>query len=97
MPSAKIHNGDLFPILRHHTGGLTGEAGSLVRQIGEFRVQKEESSAVAFEVSVEVFSCPSKCLLRENFPVEMRHSGHRNCQRQEESHPLSHFPCFLLD
>lgn len=62
----------------------------------EFRVQKEESSAAAFEVSVEVFSCPSKCLLRENFPVEMRHSGHLNCQRQEESHPLSHLFLFGL-
>lgn len=51
----------------------------------ECRVQKEESSAAAFGVSVEVFSYPSKCLLRENLPVEMRHSGHLNCQRQEES------------
>ena len=50
----------------------------------ECRVRKE-SSAAAFGVSVEVFSCPSKYLLRENLPVEMRHSGYLNCQRQEES------------
>ena len=60
-------------------------------------VQKGESSAPAFGDSVEVFSCPSRCLLRQILPIEVRSSGYLNCQRQEESCPLSHFPCFFWE